>query len=435
MTYAETVEYLFTRLPMFSRQGAAAIRKDLTNTLLLCEALEDPQNGFRSVHVGGTNGKGSVSHMLASVMQAAGYRTGLYTSPHLYDFRERIRIDGKMIPEEFVTSFTERIQPLIETIEPSFFEITVAMAFDYFTREKVDIAIVEVGLGGRLDSTNIISPEIAVITNIGWDHMNLLGDTLQAIAAEKGGIIKPSIPVVIGERSAETDPVFTSIASRQNAPVFFAEDKRTVTDHRHSDGFLSLDVRSVETGVTRQYDLDLTGNYQLKNACTVLEAVSVLTGRGWTIPEEAIRQGLANARTTGLQGRWDVIGARPDVVLDVAHNPSGIGEMLAQVRQRSYAQVHFVIGMVRDKDVNSVLTLLPSTARYYFTQSHIPRALPAGELRDMAVSSHLHGDAYADVNEALAAARNAAHPDDIILVCGSIFLVAEVDRGDAASGQ
>ncbi|MDB5253068.1 MAG: bifunctional folylpolyglutamate synthase/dihydrofolate synthase [Flaviaesturariibacter sp.] len=433
MTYAETVDYLFTRLPMFSRQGAGAIRKDLTNTLVLCEALANPQARFRSVHVAGTNGKGSVSHMLAAILQAAGYKTGLYTSPHLYDFRERIRINGMMIPEENVVAFTDQIQPLIDSIEPSFFEITVAMAFDYFAREKVDIAIIEVGLGGRLDSTNIIRSELSVITNIGWDHMNLLGDSLPAIAAEKGGIIKTGVRVVIGEHGPDTDDVFYKLAEQRGAPIVFAADHFTVRNHQQSGHLLQLEIEETATGALKEYKLDLTGTYQLKNACTVLQAVRLLQQSGWTIPESAIAAGFSTARQTGLRGRWDVIANRPLTVLDVAHNPSGIVEMMAQVNEISCRHLHLVLGMVRDKDLDGILSLLPRSARYYFAEAHIPRALAATDLQAAAARFGLAGNRYEDVNEALLAARNAAHGDDLIIVCGSIFLVAEVRRENSVS--
>lgn len=430
MNYPETIDYLFTRLPMFSRMGSAAFKKDLTNTIALCEALGDPHHKFKSIHVGGTNGKGSVSHMLAAVLQTAGYKTGLYTSPHLYDFRERIRVNGAMVSEEFVTGFVERIQPLIEEISPSFFEITVAMAFDYFAREGVDIAVIEVGLGGRLDSTNIITPELSVITNIGLDHTNMLGNTLREIAGEKAGIIKKGVPVVIGEKHPETAPVFTEKAAREEAPLYFAEEHYEVKNSSYSIDRLTIDVQDKDTRTEAVYGLDLPGIYQEKNIKTVLQALKVLQHRGWHIDPAHIQTALSEAKTlTGLQGRWEVIYHQPDIVLEVAHNEDGVRQMLRHLERLSFQKLHIVYGMVKDKEAGPVLALLPKEAVYYFTQAHIPRALSAGELAQKAGEYGLQGGTYEDVNTALRAAKAAAAPGDLVLVCGSIFLVAEVDKG------
>ncbi|MBK6384322.1 MAG: bifunctional folylpolyglutamate synthase/dihydrofolate synthase [Chitinophagaceae bacterium] len=377
MTYQQTIDYLFTRLPMFSRIGAAAYKADLTNTIKLCEWLDNPQEKFKTIHIAGTNGKGSVSHMLASILQTAGLNTGLYTSPHLKDFRERIKVNGEMINEKFVIDFTEKINPLIEKIEPSFFEITVAMAFDYFAEQKVDIAIIETGLGGRLDSTNIIIPELSVITNIGWDHMNLLGDSLEKIALEKAGIIKMAVPVVIGETIPETNPIFEQVA---------------------------------------------------KELLTVLEACSQLQQKGWPIDDKIINHGLKHAKkNTGLHGRWEIIHHSPMVVMDVAHNVDGIRQLVQQSELTEHRELHIIIGMVKDKDIDNVLALLPQKATYYFTKAQIPRALPENELMEKAKKVGLKGYAFPEVNGAISFALKHTHPDDLVIICGSVFLVGEVN--------
>ncbi|HEV7782945.1 MAG TPA: folylpolyglutamate synthase/dihydrofolate synthase family protein [Chitinophagaceae bacterium] len=428
MNYRETLDYLYSQLPMYSRIGAAAYKADLTNTIRLCNELGNPHHQFKSVHIAGTNGKGSVSHMLAAILQSAGYKTGLYTSPHLRDFRERIKIDGTMISEGFVVGFTEKIKHLITGIQPSFFEITVAMAFDYFAEQKIDIAIVETGLGGRLDSTNIISPELSVITNIGWDHINLLGDSLEKIAGEKAGIIKERIPVVIGEVIPETRPVFEKKALEQNAPISIASEQRHVMDWYWEKTELIVEVAQEHHTDHRKYHLDLPGLYQAKNLLTVLEACSVLQRKGWNIDEKAILAGLQQTKKiTGLHGRWETIHHSPQVVLDVAHNVDGIRQLARQIEHTPHRELHIIIGMVNDKDIDRVLALLPKNALYYFTRAQIPRALPEGELLERASAFKLKGDAFPDVNEALEFALQHAHPDDLVIICGSVFLVGEVD--------
>ena len=427
MTYEQATNYLFTRLPMFSRIGAAAYKKDLTNTLRLCEYLGNPQTKFKSIHIAGTNGKGSTSHMLAAVLQTAGYKTGLYTSPHLRDFRERFRVNGEMIDKDYVVDFVQRIQPVIDEIEPSFFEITVAMAFDYFVREQVDIAVIETGLGGRLDSTNVILPEVAVITNIGWDHMNLLGDTLPAIAFEKAGIIKPQVPVVIGETAFETKPVFEQVAAQNEAPLFFADTQRYAAEWKYEHHQLVLEVAESHTDKRTTYHLDLPGFYQTKNCITVLEVIYHLQKAGFKIAEEHIQQALRQVKKlTGLHGRWEVIHANPVVVLDVGHNEDGIRQIMAQIELSDYQHLHIVIGLVKDKEIEKVLSLLPKEATYYFTRAQIPRALPETELAARAKAIDLDGHAYPDVNTALQQALQKADKHDMILVCGSVFVVGEV---------
>lgn len=428
MTYQETIDYLFTRLPMFSRIGAAAIKKDLHNTIALCEALDNPYNHFKSIHIAGTNGKGSVSHMLAAILQTAGYKTGLYTSPHLHDFRERIKVNGEMISEQYVIDFTERVQPLIDEIEPSFFEITVAMAFEYFKQQNVDIAVIEVGLGGRLDSTNIITPELSIITNIGWDHMNLLGDSLEKIAYEKAGIIKQEIPVVVGETLPETKPVFEQKANAMQAPLHFAYNEFKVTSKKIIDHQLVVDVEELTIKSYFQYTLDLPGSYQTKNILTVLSSVRQLQEQGWNISEEHLKTALATSKQiNGLHGRWEVIHEHPTVVMDVGHNEDGVKQIVDQLNESSYHKLHIVIGMVKDKEIEKVLALLPKDAQYYFTKAHIPRALPETDLQTKASAFNLLGDCFENVNTAIATAMQHANSDDLILVCGSVFLVGEVD--------
>lgn len=437
MNYQQTIDYLFSRLPMFSRIGAAALKKDLTNTIQLCQFLGNPQQQFRSIHIAGTNGKGSVSHMLAAVLQSAGYKTGLYTSPHLNDFRERIKVNGKMIPEEFVVEFTGNIKKVIEKVEPSFFEITVAMAFDYFAKQQVDIAVIEVGLGGRLDSTNIITPELSVITQIGWDHMNILGDTLEKIAFEKAGIIKPGVPVVIGELLPETKPVFEQVAAEKKSAIHLATSRRSIAGWKWErseplcPGGSCLIVEIAEKNKPDPvfYSLDLPGIYQTRNLLTVLEALTVLKQRNFHLPDAAIHSGLQQTKKiTGLHGRWEIIQEHPTVILDVGHNEDGIRQIVQQIELTRFHALHIVIGLVKDKEVRKILSLLPVSAQFYFTQAHIPRALPAETLKAIAESLHLKGEIYPDVNRALAAARFHAQKEDLILVCGSVFLVGEVNR-------
>lgn len=416
---------------MFTRMGSTAFKKDLTNIRLLCQKLDNPHHHFKSIHIAGTNGKGSVSHMLASILQTSGLKTGLYTSPHLYDFRERIRVNGIMCDEDFVISFTEKIKPLIEEIEPSFFEITVAMAFEYFRVQQVDIAVVEVGLGGRLDSTNIIEPILSVITNIGKDHTNMLGETMEEIATEKAGIIKHETPVVVGEKTDVTADVFEQTAASHNAPIFFASDQFSLLAHHWTASHLHVVLRDETSEETLSLSTDLPGIYQLKNICTVMAAIKAVnaTKKLPFISTANIQEGLLKVKQhTGLHGRWEVVREKPTVVLEVAHNREGIVMMLQHIALLSFRQLHIVIGMVRDKDVDAVLELLPSSARYYFTQAQIPRALEADALKEKAAKHSLIGNAYHHVNEALQVAVSNASDEDLIVVCGSIFVVAEVEK-------
>lgn len=437
MSYQATIDYLYSRLPLFSRIGAAAIKNDLNNTISICEFLGNPEKKFKTIHVAGTNGKGSTSHMLASIFQEAGYKTGLYTSPHLYDFRERIKVNGEMCTQEFVTSFTNRVKGLIEKIEPSFFEITVGMAFEYFAQEKCDIAIIETGLGGRLDSTNVIHPELCIITNIGWDHMALLGDTLPKIASEKAGIIKAATPIVISEVIDETKKVFEDKAASLNAPIYFSEDFLTFKNFQnnwHTSLFEfnqplihHLDAPLFQKSFT--VECDLPGQYQSKNLKGVLVAAQLLSTMGWKLNANKIFKALLNVKkNTGLMGRWECIQDSPRIILDVAHNEHGIQALLQQLNNITYRQLHIVTGMVKDKEVDAVLKLLPIDATYYYTQSHIPRALPVNELAEKGKNVGRQGTSFENVNLAIEAANKNANHLDLILVIGSVFLVAEVDR-------
>lgn len=437
MSYQDTIDYLYSRLPLFSRIGPAAIKADLHNTHAICDFLNNPQNKFKTIHIAGTNGKGSTSHMLASILQEAGYKTGLYTSPHLYDFRERIKVNGAMCPPEFVISFTNKMKGFIEKVSPSFFEITVGMAFEYFANEKVDIAIIETGLGGRLDSTNVIKPELSIITNIGMDHMALLGNTLPEIAYEKAGIIKSDTPVVISEVINETKNVFEKKAASVNAPIYYAED--FITFHSFQNNWKTalfefnqplihlLDAPLFPKSFT--VECDLPGKYQFKNLKGVLVATQLLATMGWKLNANKILKALLNVKkNTGLMGRWECIQSNPRIVLDVAHNEHGIHALLEQLETIHYNQLHIITGMVKDKDVDAVLKLLPTSAKYYYTQSHIPRALAVNELAAKGNALGLSGETYEDVNMAIAAANKNANHKDLILVIGSVFLVAEVDR-------
>ncbi len=432
MNYEQTLEYLFEKLPMFSRVGAAAYKADLANTFRICQSLDQPQTQFKTVHIAGTNGKGSVSHMLAAIFHAAGYKTGLYTSPHLKDFRERIKVssDGEALQEisrQFIIDFTEKINPLIAEIEPSFFEITVGMAFDYFRECDVDIAIIETGLGGRLDSTNVIIPELSIITNIGMDHMNILGDSLEKIAGEKAGIIKDKVPVVIGEVLPQTMPIFEAVAKEKNAPLYIASKKRHAVDWKWANHELIVEVSEEHLTDHRIFHLDLPGIYQLKNLLTVLESCYQLKIKGWNLQDEIIHKALRQVKKiTGLHGRWDIIHQHPTVVLDVAHNEDGINQLLEQIEVTDHHRLHLITGFVKDKEVDHILSMFPKNAEYYFTQANIPRALEATALLQKAERQGLKGREYPDVNSALKEAIASAGRNDLVVVCGSVFLVGEV---------
>ncbi|WP_067147233.1 bifunctional folylpolyglutamate synthase/dihydrofolate synthase [Pseudotamlana agarivorans] len=404
MSYNDTLEWMFSQLPMYQKQGGSAFRKDLTNTVLLAQHLNFPHHTFKSIHVAGTNGKGSTSHMLASILQEAGYKVGLYTSPHLKDFRERIKINGLPVSENFVVDFIAKHKAFFESHTLSFFEMTVGMAFEYFSEEKVDIAVIEVGMGGRLDSTNIITPELSVITNIGLDHTQFLGDTLEAIAFEKGGIIKEDVPVVIGETQIETASVFEGLAKERHAKIVFA-------DHQ---------VKTI-------YPSDLIGSYQIKNIKTVVQAVEELREQGFSITETQLKRGLLHVvKNTGLLGRWQILNANPKVVCDTGHNKDGLTEVMNQLSKEEFEHLHIVFGVVNDKDLTSIVDLLPKNATYYFCKPNIPRGLAATDLKAAFSAYGLEGEAYNSVNEAYNSALNQANSNDFIYVGGSTFVVAEI---------
>ena len=402
-TYQETIDWLFSNLPMFQRIGASAMKKDLTNITELCEYLGNPQHQFKTIHIAGTNGKGSTSHMLASILQEAGYKTGLTTSPHLKDFRERIRMNGVMCEEEFVVDFVEKHEQKILDQGASFFEIAIAMSFEYFAQQKVDIAVIETGLGGRLDSTNIILPELSVITNIALEHTQFLGDTLEKIAFEKGGIIKPNTPAIIGETTLETRKVFQEIGADRNSELIFAEDQHY-----------------------QDLESDLRGSYQIKNRRTVMTAIAKLVDLGWDISQDHIKNGLLNVvKNTNLRGRWDVLGKNPLIVADTAHNPHGLLEIAKQINEQAYNQLHLVLGFVNDKDVKESLSFFPKMATYYFCEPDVPRKLPIDELR-LVVPNDLKDVHYFDsVAKALKAAMSEAKENDMVYIGGSTFVVSE----------
>ncbi|MGV6946187.1 bifunctional folylpolyglutamate synthase/dihydrofolate synthase [Sphingobacterium kyonggiense] len=426
-TYAAVIEYLFARLPMFTRDGASAFNPDVDKTLLLCEALGNPHKKFKSIHIAGTNGKGSSSHMLASVLANSGYKTGLYTSPHLVDFRERIRIDGNMVPEQHVVEFVNTHRELIEDLKPSFFEVTVAMAFDYFAQQQVDIAVIEVGLGGRLDSTNIISPELCLITNIGMDHMNILGNTLAEIAGEKAGIIKQNTPVVISEKQTEIQHVFEEKAKSLNAELMYATDRYAVLSSERLAEGLKITVESKANHTKDTWLCDLTGSYQTKNILGVLTCIDELGKLGFQLPKEKVQYALSHVQElTGLRGRWQTLQTNPWVICDTGHNEDGIKEVLKNLASLQFNQLHFIFGAMRDKDLSHILPLLPKDAQYYFAAPDMPRAMPANQLTELAISHGLKGTYYSSIEAAFDAAQELYKDGDLIFVGGSTFVVAEL---------
>jgi len=401
MTYQETLDYLFGRLPIYQRTGAAAYKADIGNIVAASKYLGNPHTQFKSVHIAGTNGKGSTAHMLSSILQESGYKVGLYTSPHLKDFRERIRINGKMITEQEVVDFVKESKAIFEEMELSFFEFTVAMAFDYFANQQVDIAIIETGLGGRLDSTNILNPELTIITNIGLDHTNLLGNTLEKIAVEKGGIIKENTPIIIGRKQKETNTIFQNIAKEKNAHLMYSESKQN-------------------------YATDLKGEYQKENINTTITAIEQLQEQGWAINSSNIEQGLLKiVANTQLLGRWQTLSKIPHIICDTGHNEDGIKQISKQLKNTKYEQLHFVFGTVNDKNLASILSHLPKNASYYFCQANIPRAMDAKELQQKSAKYELKGNVFTIVKQALSKAKENANASDLIFVGGSTFVVAE----------
>ena len=437
MTYQQTLEYLFNSLPMYHRIGQAAYKADITNTVQLMAHLGNPEKKFRSIHVAGTNGKGSVSHMLASVLMQAGYKVGLYTSPHLVDFRERIRINGQMIPQERVTHFVEQHRDYMQTLQLSFFEMTVGLAFDYFASEQVDVAVVEVGMGGRLDSTNVITPDLCIITNIGFDHTQFLGNTLPKIAAEKAGIIKQHVPVVIGETHPETKPVFEQRAAEMQAPIYFADDHyRIIPIDEPSPSSDTLAFPNLKFSILNsqfstfnsQFTCPLTGSYQLKNLATLFQALELLPTVGYNIAEQHVRDGIARVvEDTGLHGRWEKMDEKPLTICETAHNADAVAAMLHKLSEMPYHHLHIIYGCVNDKDFRSILRMLPhERTTYYYSQPSVPRALPVGQLAAVAADLGMVGETFPQVAGAISAARHAADVQrDLVLVTGSIFLVAD----------
>ncbi len=428
MTYEQTIAYLYEKLPVFHRIGKVAFKADLSNTIALCEHLDNPQQKFKAIHVAGTNGKGSTSHYLAAIFQSAGYKTGLYTSPHLKSFTERIRVNGQIIPENKVVDFVEDNQYFIETLAPSFFELSVGMAFDYFAKEAVDIAIIEVGLGGRLDSTNIITPILSVITNISFDHTDILGDTLPKIAYEKAGIIKQQVPVVISERNAETETVFMDKAKQENAPIYFASDEYKSNGSTLKENSIDLEIVRIGDKYPFEINSQLMGNYQSKNIIGVLKAVDLLVKSGYLIHLKNIEEGFAKVvDLTGLKGRWQTLSKSPKIICDTAHNVAGILQILENLKMSNYHQLWMILGFVSDKDISSILSLLPKEANYIFCQANIPRALQAIELLNKAIDFGLNGVIINEVNDAIDYAVSKCTEDDLIYVGGSTFVVAEIN--------
>ena len=414
---------------MFHRVGAAALKLNLDNIRSICDKLGNPEQKFPTVHIAGTNGKGSCSHMLAAILQAAGYKTGLYTSPHLKDFRERIRIDGKPISKEAVVTFTKENRLWLDQLKPSFFELTVALAFLHFARSQVDIAVIEVGLGGRLDSTNIIQPLVSIITNIGMDHSDLLGDTLELIAGEKAGIIKQGVPVVVGERQVETDQVFIDTADKHGSKIYFAQDQYRALVKSTTP--LQVDIVKNDLVVLEDLEVQLNGPYQHKNLVTVLQAIEVIQQQGYSIEVEQIRKGLGQlSDLTGLRGRWQILGEDPTIICDTGHNRSAMEYIISELQRLKRNQLHMVLGFVNDKDIRSMLAILPKDASYYFCAANVPRSLEAKALAALAAEYQLSGDSIADPNQALATAKAAASTDDLIFVGGSTFVVAELAELD-----
>ncbi|WP_075591143.1 bifunctional folylpolyglutamate synthase/dihydrofolate synthase [Labilibacter marinus] len=428
MQYSEVLDFLFSQLPMYQRAGKVAYKANLDNTHRLDDYFNNPHKKFKTIHVAGTNGKGSVSHCLTSVLMEAGYKVGLYTSPHLKDFRERIKINGDCISEDEVVDFVNEHQGIIKEVQPSFFEMTVAMAFQYFAKQEVDVAVIEVGLGGRLDSTNVIRPEVSVITNIGLDHTALLGDTLELIAIEKAGVIKPDTPVVIGESNEITKPIFNEVASRNSAPIYYTDQEWDIPVAMNGvDATQVLQVYKKDKLIYADLKLDLLGVYQQKNIKTVLQTIDVIGSKGFLIGENHIYAGLKNViRNTGLMGRWQVLGANPAIICDTGHNVEGVSQLVEQIKQTAHKNLHIVWGMVNDKDITKVLQLLPANANYYFAKPNIPRGLDAEELNREAQKVGLQALVCTSVNDAVKKAKKNAASNDLIFIGGSTFVVAEV---------
>ncbi len=426
MTYTQALEYLYAQLPMYHRVGAAAYKADLHNTYKIAELLGKPHLKIKTIHVAGTNGKGSSSHMIAAILQQSGYKTGLYTSPHLIDFRERIRINGKMIPKNCVIEFIEKHKVAFEVIKPSFFEWTFGLALDYFAQQEVDVAVIEVGLGGRLDSTNIITPQVSLITNISLDHTNLLGNTIDKIAREKAGIIKARIPVVISQYQPESASIFSAVAREIKAPLEFADKNFKAGSAKPVKDKLLVEITDKRNGNSEQYELDLTGSYQVRNLLGVLNLLEFLKKAGFIIEQVNVKKALAQVtRFTGLNGRWQKLSDKPLIIADTGHNEDGIKQVADNIKQCSYNALHMVIGLVNDKESENILSLFPKKAKYYFVQASVPRALEAKELCSKASKHKLAGKAFSTVEEGLKAAKKAAARGDMVFIGGSSFVVGD----------
>ncbi|NBB27899.1 folylpolyglutamate synthase/dihydrofolate synthase family protein [Cellulophaga sp. BC115SP] len=429
MNYQETIEYLYQLLPVFHREGKKAYKADLKNTLAICEHLGNPQHQFKSIHVGGTNGKGSSSHFLASILQEAGYKTGLYTSPHLKSFTERIKINGQPIPEQEVVDYVERNKAFILDLRPSFFECTVGLAFEYFASQNVDIAIIEVGLGGRLDSTNVITPELSLITNISFDHTDILGNTIEQISTEKAGIIKPEIPVVISQRQPEADVVFQNKAVETSSVISFASDRYMLNEYSVDENFAKVEYSDTQNKEIINLESQLIGRYQIDNLRGILNAVEILNKRGFAIDKMDLERGVAKVVTnTGLKGRWQTLRETPKVICDTGHNIAGITENLMTLDKYKYHQLWMILGFVSDKDIRAILEVLPKTAKFVFCQADVPRALEADDLQQLAKDYQLEGTVIKDVNEAIDWVVQQASEDDFVYVGGSTFVVAGIHQ-------
>lgn len=423
MNYQETIDYLFNVTPLFQNIGKDAYKEGLDNTIILDNHFNNPHKKFRTIHIAGTNGKGSCSHTIAAILQSAGYKTGLYTSPHLIDFSERIKVNGEPVEKEFVIDFVKQNKDFFEPLHPSFFELTTAMAFLYFAEKKVDVAVIEVGLGGRLDCTNIITPDLSIITNISFDHTQFLGNTLKEIAKEKAGIIKGKRPVIIGEYTPETKTVFEDKAKSTNSDIIFAEDNKLINGYKQTENGLLL----YKSDKIKDLYGELNGLYQVKNTNTILNAVYQLIGLGYNIDETNIKNGFKNVcHLTGLMGRWQKLEENPTIICDTGHNIGGMKYIVEQLSRMKYDKLHIIIGMVNDKDINGVISLLPKNAKYYFTQASVKRALPAEQVKEIANNHGLKGEAYSSVEKALTIAKNNAKENDLIFIGGSTFIVADL---------
>lgn len=424
--YQQTLKFLYEQLPMFTRVGASAYKENLDNTILLCDALDNPQTKFKSIHIAGTNGKGSCSTMLATALQKSGYKTGLYTSPHITDFRERIKVNGVDIPKEFVVEFVNLHQTLIHRIQPSFFELTVALAFCYFAEQQVDIAVIEVGLGGLLDSTNIITPEVSVITNISNDHAYLLGNSIQEIAKQKAGIIKVQIPVVIGETQKEIEKIFITKAIMSQSPIFFADNRYQAVDVWNKDTRQYLKIIDKSEMKITVFCTDLLGAYQSKNIITVLQTINVLKSLGWQFLDNELENFFADTqKVIGFKGRYDVVHLQPMIIFDASHNEAGIQTLFKQIETLTFAQLHIIVGFVKDKELETILQFFPKNALYYFVEADMPRALPKNELKEIGAKQNLFGEDYQNVQTALTSAFKLASKQDLILVTGSFFILEQ----------